>query len=308
MNRRRLLALSLGLAPAAQARTRFDYSRIAVLTDEVATSPEAAIAFARQYRLRFVEVRDRPGDRRPYWRLPEQELRDTARAFRDAGLSVTFLNSSLCKYTLPGTDPVRRRAGESDEQRARRIASDAKRFDARFDELAQVVRAARILGAPQARVFAFNRVADPPSLYPKIAAVISELSRAAEKEGVRLLLENEGSCNVHTSAECAAMLKLLPSSVGLNWDPQNEYSPEARPFPDGYALLPKKRLRNVQIKARGIVPEFNQPVDWPGIFEALARDGFKGHAGLETHVNDQIRIEAAHKSMRELQRLLNAVS
>ncbi|MDX2152484.1 MAG: sugar phosphate isomerase/epimerase family protein [Bryobacteraceae bacterium] len=304
MNRR--LFISGGLAAAhALAAKRFEYSRIAVLTDEVAESPAEAIAFARQYRLRYVELRSRPGDRRSYFRLSEDELHQTARELKEAGLEVTFLNSSLCKYTLPGTDPVRRRSGETDEQRAQRLANEARRFDARFEELAQVVRAARILGARHARVFAFNRVAEPEALFPRIAGIITELAQLAEKEGVRLLLENEGSCNVATSAECAAMLKLLPESIGLNWDPHNEYSPEAKIFPEGYALLPKKRLRNVQVKARSIVPEYKQWIDWAGIFTALSKDGFEGYVGLETHVQRDQLIEAAHKSMRELQRILS---
>ena len=121
---------------------------------------------------------------------------------------------------------------------------------------------------------------------------------------VRLLLENEESCNVATSAEAAALLKLLPSSVGLNWDPGNAVEFQETPFPDGYRLLPKDRLGNVQMKARNLLPQYNQLIDWPGIFNSLAADGYTGKVGLETHIFDGTLIEAAHKCLVEIRRIL----
>ncbi len=60
----------------------------------------------------------------------------------------------------------------------------------------------------------------------------------------------------------------------------------------------------MQIKAKSLLPEYNELVDWPGIFDALANDGYKGKAGLETHIFDGTLIEASHKCLRELQRIL----
>ena len=67
--------------------------------------------------------------------------------------------------------------------------------------LNKAILAAHILGVKGIRVFAFSRVEEPESVLPKIAEVLQEMAKVAEKEGVQLLIENEASCNVGTSAE-----------------------------------------------------------------------------------------------------------
>jgi sugar phosphate isomerase/epimerase len=126
----------------------------------------------------------------------------------------------------------------------------------------------------------------------------------AEKEKVHLLIENEGSCNVATATELAEILKTMPSKwVGLNWDPQNALGKEV-PFPDGYNLLPKKRILNVQYKGKGIMPESKDKLDWKAILQALDKDGYKGCVGQETHIFDGTLIAAAHVSMKEMLRIV----
>ena len=81
-------------------------------------------------------------------------------------------------------------------------------------------------------------------------------------------------------------MKMIPSKwVGMNWDPHNAWGKE-KSFPDGYAVLPKKRLMNVQVKGKGIMPASPEREDWKGIMQALEKDGYKGRIGLETHIFD----------------------
>src|SRR5437899_3274735 len=85
-------------------------------------------------------------------------------------------------------------------------------------------------------------------------AISSERAAVAEKEKVYLLLENEGSQNIAAAQEIADILKMMPSKwVGFNWDPHNAYGKEVS-FPDAYNLLPKKRMLNVQVKGKGVMP------------------------------------------------------
>lgn len=303
MNRRSFLAAALA-APRVWAGSHFDYGRIAVLTDEVARTPEDAIAFAHQYNLHWVELREIPGRRGPYWSLPDDELRATARVLADNGLKVSFLNTGLLKFQLPGTERARPRQ-ETTEQRAARLAAEAARFDRRMADLQLAIRAAQIFNVDKVRVFAFTRTPDPAAVYSRVAGIIGEMAHAARKEGVHLLLENENSCNVGSSSEAAALLALLPKEVGLNWDPDNALGLNEIPFPDGYALLPKDRLMNVQIKAKSLLPDYHKTlINWSGIFDALARDGYAGRVGLETHIFDGTLIEAAHRSLAEIRRIL----
>src|SRR5687767_7383598 len=105
MHRRTFLALAAS-APLARAKNRIDMSRIAVLTDEVAKSPAGAIAFAKQYGVTWLELRNVPGGKGHYGHLPEAELKQAAKEFHDNGLKVSFLNTGFFKITLPGTEPV----------------------------------------------------------------------------------------------------------------------------------------------------------------------------------------------------------
>ena len=298
--RRSLLASTLA-APLWAKKNHIGRDRISTITDENAKSPAEALAFVKQYGLQWVELRNVPGDKKHYIQLTEPELKQAAKEFKEAGVRVSFLNSGLLKFVLPGTEQARRRP-ETPEAKAKRMANDQRQFDGRMEELDRSIRAAHILGTDKIRVFAFMRVEDPMALLPRIAEVIAPMAKVAEREGVQLLVENESACNVGTCAELAAMMKLIPSkALNLNWDPLNGLHVKEEPFPTGYHLLPKKRIQNVQIKGKSILagPE---KLDWAGIFNALEKDGYTGQVGLECHIFERL-VEASHDSMKEILRV-----
>src|SRR5262249_12475303 len=133
---------------------------------------------------------------------------------------------------------------------------------------------------------------------------ISELGEVAGKEKIHLLIENESTCNVATSAELGEIVKHIPSKwVGLNWDPLNAASKNEIPFPDGYNLLPVKRIQNVQMKGRNVLPG-PEWMDWVAVFRRLEKDGYEGQIGLETHIFGEIQVQKSHESMKEILRLV----
>lgn len=286
-------------APFAMAGDRIGLDRISLLTDEIARSPEEAIAFCKKYGVRWVELRSVPGGGATYAFLDEPRLMQTARQLKEAGLRVSFLNTPMLKFTMPGTEPARRR-NETPEQRQQREERERARFERRHEELSRALRAAEIFEVPLVRVFTFRRVAEPASLLPRVAEVLAPMASEARRRGMKLLVENEGSCNVATSAELRRICELVPDpGLGFNWDPVNALGFQEQPWPDGYRLLPLNRLGNVQMKARGLVigPPF---LPWKEIFEALAQDGYPGRIGLETHVFDGTLIQKAHLSMQKI--------
>ncbi len=303
MTRREVLLLPLvSLSGAA----RLDRSRISAITDEIAPSPEAAIRFAQQYGLQWVELRAVPGRSTYYQFLEEPELRAARKALDDAGLRVSFLNTGLLKFPLPGTEPLRHRY-ETPEARAKRLARDQAEFDRRMEDLAKAIRAAHILGTDKVRVFTFTRVGEPLALLERIAEILEPMVALAEKESVRLLVENETSCNVATCAEAAALLRLLPSRhLGVNWDAHNGAAFKETPFPDGYNLLPKDRIGNVQIKGRSVL-EGPQKLEWASIFRTMEADGYRGCFGLETHIFGPDLFERSHQCMREILRIVDLI-
>jgi len=295
MTRRELIAAALAAARPLAAKNRIDRSRVSAITDEIALSPGEAIAFARQYGLQWVELRGVPGGKASYAELPEAELRAAARELAGNGLKVSFLNTGMLKYMLPGTEP--------DNPKARSPRA-AEQFERRMETLDRAMRAAHIFGVDKVRIFTFSRVKEPEALFGRIADIIGEMAKVAAREKVKLLVENEASCNVATCAESAALLKLVDERwVGINWDPLNGTRFQEAPYPDGYRLLPKKRIGNVQIKGRSILPG-PQQLDWAAIFKALEADGYAGQVGLETHIFGEGLIQASHDSMQAILRIV----
>ena len=310
MTRRELLAAPLFapalFAPAALAKGRLDKSRISAITDEIGLTPEESLAFAKQYGLRWVEVRAVPGSKpaREYAFLPEAEIKEAAASFAANGLKVSFINTGLLKFTWPGMEPARKRP-ETDEAREKRLANEAKRFDKRKEDVEKAVNAARILGCDKVRIFTGTRVADAKAAMPRVAEVLNELVPIAEKAKVHLLVENEASQNIGTSQELADLMELMPSKwVGYNWDPQNALPLKEVPWPDGYNVLPKKRMLNVQYKGKGIMKTSPEKLDWAAIVKALDKDGYPYMLGQETHIFDGTLIAAAHTSMETMLRIV----
>lgn len=303
MNRREWM-LALGAAGVLEAKG-LDWSRFAVLTDEVAGSEADAIAFAKQYGVKWVELRDTPRaqDRsrksETYFRMEPERLKQVRADLKAAGLKVSFLNTGLLKFGLPGTQ-LKMSRPETPENQAKREARQEAQYAERMKDLELAIRAAHALEVSQLRVFAYVRVVDPPAIWDRLANELGEYARVAEKGGVTLLLENESSCNVATSKELADMtLKVNAKALGMNWDPDNTYAFGEKAWPDGYKALPLRKLGNVQMKAGNVIGP--RKIDWPAIIQELNKDGYKGCIGLETHIFDGTLVEKAHLCMKEIQ-------
>jgi sugar phosphate isomerase/epimerase len=293
-------------AGALWGKDKIDHGRISAISDEIAKSPEAAIAFAQQYSMKWLELRDVPGNKgQNYFLNPDEALlRNAAKQFADGGVKISFLNTNLLKFGLPGTEPVRR-TPEKPEARAARLVREQARFDQREADLKKCIQSAHTLGCRYLRVFTFSRVEEPESTFSRIADEIGAFTKIAEKEGVMLLLENETSCNVAKCSELEAFLKLVPSAaLGINWDVMNGADMKEVPLPDGYQLLPKKRVHNVQIKGRSIL-DYPQKLDWKAIFAALEKDGYKDQVGLETHIFGAEQVDRSHDSMRAILKIVD---
>src|SRR5438270_9425290 len=108
MTRRQLLSASAACASAAcvsalGAKNRIDKSRISAITDEIGLTTDESIAFAHQYGMQNVEIRNppknEPNSKKEYFALTEPEIKADAIRFAKEGLKVTFVNTSLLKFT-----------------------------------------------------------------------------------------------------------------------------------------------------------------------------------------------------------------
>ena len=309
MNRRSFIAASLAaVVPAGAAARRINLTRVSAITDEIARSPVEAIDFAHQYGMQWLSLREVPaplGTKKTlYHSLDAGALLQAAREFKDAGIRIAFLDTPFLKFGMPGTEP-KRKTPEDPAAREKRLAREQVRFDNRLEELRQGIRASQAFDCPRVRIFSFSRVAEPESIFPRIAEVIGELAVVAEKEGVRLLIENEASQNAGTSAEAAKLIKPLPGNVEINWDSLNGLALGEKPYPDGYQSLGNNRVWSVHVKGKSLL-DYPEHQDWPAIFSALDRDGFQGNVELETHIFGEQQVAASHASMKEIIRLLDA--
>ena len=311
MNRRSFLAATLGAAlPASAVTRRIDRSRLSAITDEVSRSQAESIEFAHQYGMQCLSLRDIPvplgAKKTPYYSLGPEAMQQAAREFREAGIRIAFLDTPFLKFGLPGTEPVRSKP-EDPAAREKRLDREQEQFDSRLDDLRQGIRASHVFDCPLVRIFTFTRVAEPESTFPRLAEIIGEMAAIAEKDGVKLLIENETTQNAGTSAETAKLLKMLPGNVGVNWDSLNSLELGEKSYPDGYESLPKDRVWNVHVKGKSLL-DYPQHQDWPAILSALDRDGFPGSLELETHIFGEQQVPASHESMKEMIRLVTAFS
>jgi L-ribulose-5-phosphate 3-epimerase len=217
--------------PAASPLRRF---KLGVISDEFSQDFEEALKAMKQLGLTWVEIRTVWGAYNTEASPAQvQRLKDLLDKYQ---FRVSVVDTALYKCNLPGTENVVKE-------------KDAYPYPQQMDLLSRAIDRAQALGTDKLRVFAFWRVADPQRHYPRIAEELAKAAEVAEKAKMRLALEDEGSCNVGSGHELAAMLKLVPAvNLGANWDVGNGYWHGEVSYPEGYAALDKKRIWHMHLK------------------------------------------------------------
>jgi sugar phosphate isomerase/epimerase len=296
-----LIMMSAMRALAADVK-RFN---LGVITDEVTQDLEKALAWAKGYRLEWVEFRNVWG--KYITEFTPDEVKRAKDLLAKYGLRVSVLDSAYFKTTLPGT------TSEFAEGKGDFAANEHENQEALLE---RAFGRAKDFGTDKVRIFSFWRVDDPETVFERVAKELDRTAEIAKREGIRLLLENEFDCNVATGAESAAMLSAVKApALGLNWDPGNAYAAgELRPFPDGYALLDKKRIWHMHLKdvegtGTNWRPIGGGQIDYVGQFRAILKDGFTGTMSLETHYLNAAkdREASSRESMDGLLKVIRAV-
>src|ERR1700690_3465856 len=234
MRRREFVAggmtpMALGGMPGwAAAVKQFE---LGVITDEVTQDFEQALVWAKGFRLEWVELRF-------LWNkyvteLTSDEVKRAKELLAKYGLGVSVVDSPYFKTLLPGTTSKFDDAKGDPLQSA--YAQQAK-------VLEKAMARAKDFATDKVRIFSFLRVAEPMTVFDRVAKELEKTAAIAQREGIRLVLENEFSCNVATGLESAAMLDAVKSpAMILNWDTDNAYAAGyLQPFLEGYGPLDKK--------------------------------------------------------------------
>lgn len=286
MDRRRFLKSSCAALLATQASmlpaANIARLKLGVITDEVTDDLDAALRFIQKYGLRWVEIRNIWGEM--WFTEASPALVRKVRGLLDQyGMKCAVLASPYLKTTFPGTThlPV-------DKKHLQSIPWTHEQQPALLE---RSLDRAQEIGAPMVRIFSYWRTADPAPLYPRIAEVLARAAETAAKRNMKLVLENESSCNVATGVETERIMKMVDHpALGVNWDPGNAYAAGERAIPDGFARIPKNRLWHTHIKdavrqgqRTRWMPVGKGEVGLDAYFKSLLAGGYDGMISLETH-------------------------
>jgi L-ribulose-5-phosphate 3-epimerase len=300
---RRTFIESFGVAAAGirLARGAERKFKLGVTTDEIAPDLESALRFLREFGLEWAEIRN-------VWSkyvtdLPLEDVRKARRLLDDAKVRLSVLDTALYKCALPGL-------------KLARSTRDDYPYDQQDALLGRALERAEILGTRFIRIFAFWRTEDVEAAWPRMVDHLGRSAERARAAGSVLLVENVNGGLVETSAECGRLLATVSSpALGLAWDPNNAFCAPEVPFPDGYALLDKKRVHHIHLRdARHNagkcewMPTGKGEIDNVGLLRALIREDYKGTLTLETHYQrpDRNKELATRESLEGLLKVIAA--
>jgi len=301
MKRRDFLGSCAALALAASRLPAADLSKfkLGVINDEISPDLEHDLQWAQHYGMQWIELRGVWGKN-----VTEMEPDNVKRAqdlLAKYKIRVSVIDTPYYKITLPGTEVFRREG-----------TRDNATMDDQKPLLERAMARAKDFGTDKVRIFAFWRVKEPKAVFDRVARLLDDTSAIARKENIRLVLENEYSCNVATGAESVEILNAIKSpAFGLNWDSGNAFAAgELKPYPDGYQGIDKKRIWHCHLKDAVMddqgkshwKPIGDGSIDFVGQFKALLADGYKETLSLETHYSNAAhnKEESSNESVKGL--------
>lgn len=257
------------LSPARQFK-------LGAISDGFSQDFEQALQAMRNYGLHWVEIRKMFGVYNT--EATGSQVQQIKTLLDRYGFRVSVIDSALFKCTLPGTKPI---SGQT----------DAYPYDKQMDLLQRACDRAHSLGANKIRIFTFWRVAEPAKIAGQIAEELEKAAEVASRSGMRLVVENEETCNAGTGHELSKTLARAPAAnLGANWDVGNGYMLREVSYPDGYRALDKKRIWHMHLKGMTCKAQLQScsetvagegQIDLVGQFKALLQDGYNETMSLE---------------------------
>ena len=259
---------------------------LGIVSDEISNDFDEAVHHGLSWGISQYEIRVLRSGRVPD--VEEEEFENLIQTTRARGVEITALSPGTFKHPLSRQSDLDR---ELNETFPRTIA------------LAKKSSASMIIS------FGFQREeGEPPKLYDRAVEYMSKAAALAEKEGMRLAVENEPGFWCDTGANTLRLIRDVDSgALGANWDPCNAYGTDERPYPEGYEAI-KPAIINVHAKdtLKGAliqcVPVGEGIIDWRGQVQALVRDRIVRHITIETHCHPLV--ENSRKNVEVLRKLL----
>jgi len=300
-----LCSTSIGHGFVPTVAPAFRRFKVGAISDGFSQDFEEALKIMKSFGLVWVEIRAVFGIYNTEATPAQiQRLKDLLEKYQ---FRVSVIDSALYKCALPGTKPVK---GEK----------DIYAYTDQIELLKRACDRAHALGTDKIRGFTFWRVTEPQTLSRRIAEELAKAVEVAKGAAMRLVIENEGSCNAATGRELAGILNMVTApNLGANWDVGNGYSHGEISFPDGYRALDKKRIWHMHLKgiacdaglqncSETLVGE--SQIDLAGQFRQLLRDGYQETMSLECEFKAPglTHVETARRSLEGLLKVMNAAA
>jgi len=302
---RRVFLASLGASCCAFGGALSPLSRfkLGAISDGFSPDFEQALKTMKSYGLTWVEIRQVYGIYNT--ETSSAQIQQIKNLLDKYEFRVSVIDSALYKCTLPGTKPV---VGEK----------DSYPYAGQMDLLKRACERAHAFGAAKIRGFSFWRVAEPGKLTERIATELGKAAEVANAAGMRLVIENEETCNAATGRELARVLAEAPAAnLGANWDVGNGYWQGEASFPDGYNALDKKRIWHAHLKGVHCGGNFQNcsetlagkgQNDLVGQFKSFLQDGYHETMSLECEFElpGVSHLETSERSLASLLRAMTA--
>ena len=284
MNRRRFIKHAAALS--ASARLAYGTKgapmspppqfKAGAISDGFSQDFEEAARIIKSFGLQWVEIRRVFGIYNT--EATSAQIRQINGIVKRNGLRVSVIDSAVYKCVLAGTIPITK-------------DSDPYAYSEQNELLKRACDRANELGAGKIRIFTFWRVPEPASVSERVAAELRKAADLAKSHGVRLVIENEESCNVATGRELSRILAAAPASnLGANWDVGNGYMQGEVSYPNGYEQLDKARIWHMHLKSMKCEAALKPcsetvagegQVDLVGQLKALLRDEYDETMSVE---------------------------
>jgi glucosamine-6-phosphate deaminase len=280
------------------------WDRLGVISDEISANFIEALDWLQAEGLKYVEIRMVDGIN--VANLTDEQADRVAREAAKRGLTISAIASPLFKCALDPTRPVS--SGDMFGQAEETV-------EEHFAKLDRTIALAHRLGTGMIRIFSFWREQSPELYRDEIITHLKRAAAIAEQANVKLLLENEGSCNGGFSFEVAALVRSVQSpSLQALWDPGNEAQREHWAYPGAYNevknLLGHVHLKDALVEPSGkrrCVPINNGWVPYLTQIRDLEADGYTGLYVIETHYTPPggSKMDGTKQSLEGLRKLLN---
>jgi sugar phosphate isomerase/epimerase len=260
---------------------------LGIVSDEICPDFREAAALGMSWGLTRYEIRCVKSGRVPA--IDRAEWEDILACVKEHQLSITALSPGIFKHQISKKVEITRELEET---------------------LPATIAMAKECSCPLVIVFGLQREKnEPPQHYHDVLDILRRAAVVAQKDNIRLAIENEPGFWCDTGANTARIIHdVNVPSLGANWDPANAYGTIEVPYPDGYRAI-RPFIFNVHAKDtnRGAliecVPVGKGKINWKGQIDALLRDTAVGHVTIETH--SLPLIEKSMENVEALRRLLN---